>query len=176
MGFCRARSALATPYNEPPRSGFPRRAEWPQRHGSGVASPSGSGRDVPSHPFGGLGAEEAPRGSCAAEAPVLLRSNTYGREAAYSYFLARGLTRAMWPQRAQRSNSGLSDRMSRSEMSLLPQVLTMDPKSTIAEANIFNLFADDGFQAAVGAFLPTAWHRCPGSFVTEHGWCSCNGV
>ena len=84
---------------------------------------------------------------------------------------------------AQRSNSGLSDRMSRSEMVIIPrvlptpsQVLTMDPKSTIAEANIFNLFADDGFQAAVGAFLPTACHRCPGSFVAEHGWCSCNGV
>ena len=54
-------------------SGFLRCAEWPQRHGSGVASPSGSGRGVPSHPLGGLGAEEAPRGSwgsCAAEAPV----------------------------------------------------------------------------------------------------------
>ena len=52
--------------------------------------------------------------------------------------------------------------MSRSEMALLPhdlptasQVLTIDLKITIAEANIFNLLADDDFQAAAGAFLPT---------------------
>ena len=66
--------------------------------------------------------------------------------------------------------------MSRSEMVILPrvsptpsQVLTMDSKTTIAEANIFNFFAVDAFQAAAGAFLPTAWHRCPGSILAEHG-------
>ena len=73
--------------------------------------------------------------------------------------------------------------MSRSEMVIIPrvlptpsQVLTMDSKTTNAEANIFNFFAVDGLQAAVGAFLPTAWHRCSGSFIAEHGWYSCNGV
>ena len=74
------------------------------------------------------------------------------------------------------ANSGLSDRMSRSEMALLPhvlptpsQVLTMDSKSTRYEGKIFHLFADDGFQAALGALLPTAWHRCAGSILAEHG-------
>ena len=73
--------------------------------------------------------------------------------------------------------------MSRSEMALLPhvlptpsQVLTMDSKSTIAEDKIFNVFADDDFQAAEGALLPTMWHRCAGWFVADDGWCSCNGV
>ena len=89
----------------------------------------------------------------------------------------------MWHRGAQRSNSGLSDRMSRSEMVILPrvsptpsQVLTMDSKTTIAEANIFNFFAVDGLQAAVGAFLPAAWHRCAVAIAAELGWCSCNGI
>ena len=50
----------------------------------------------------------------------------------------------------------------REQMALLPhdlptasQVLTTDLKITIAEANISNLLADDDFQAAAGAFLPT---------------------
>ena len=88
----------------------------------------------------------------------------------------------MWPQRAQRSNSGLSDRMSRSEMAYLPrafptasQVMTTDKKSTIAEAKIFNFAADDHFQAARGSFLPTVWHCCAGWFVADAGWCYCNG-
>ena len=92
-----------------------------------------------------------------------------------------------WARRAaaaaQRSNPGLSDRMSRSEMALLPcvlptpsQVMTMDSKSTFAEVNIFNFIADDGFRAVAGAFLPTVWHRCAGFFVADVGWCCCNGV
>jgi hypothetical protein len=57
--------------------------------------------------------------------------------------------------------------MSRSEMALLPhdlptasQVLTIDLKITIAEANIFNLLAADDFQAAAGSSLPAAWLCC----------------
>ena len=73
--------------------------------------------------------------------------------------------------------------MSRSEMAHIPcvlltasQVLTTDMKITKSEANIFNFLADDAFQAAAGALLPMAWHRCPGSFVAECGvvllqWC-----
>ena len=67
--------------------------------------------------------------------------------------------------------------MSRSEMALLPhvlptpsQVLTMDSKSTRYEGKIFNLFADDGFQAALGALLPTAWHRCKCRISSDYGW------
>ena len=61
----------------------------------------------------------------------------------------------------------VSDRMSRSETALLPhalptasQVLTTDTKIFSSEAHVFNFLAADGFQAAAGAFLPTAWHRC----------------
>ena len=57
---------------------------------------------------------------------------------------------------------GLSDRMSRSEMALLlcvfptaSQVLTTDTKRICSKTNMFNLLADDDFQAAAGAFLPT---------------------
>ena len=73
--------------------------------------------------------------------------------------------------------------MSRSEMALLPhalptasQVLTTDLKNTIAEANIFNLLADDEFQAAAGAWLPTVRHRCAGWIVADVGRCSSNGI
>ena len=88
----------------------------------------------------------------------------------------------MWPQRAQRSNSGLSDRMSRSETALLPcvtptpsLVMTMDSKSTFTEVKNFNIIADDGFQAAAGAFHPTVRHRCQVGFVADDGWILCNG-
>ena len=83
----------------------------------------------------------------------------------------------------RRLNPGLSDRMSRSDMALIPhvspsaaKVLTTDTKSTVAEAKIFNFLADAEFQAAWGAFLPTAWHRCAGFFIADVGWCPCNGV
>ena len=66
--------------------------------------------------------------------------------------------------------------MSRSEMALLPhalptasQVLTTDLKITDAEAQVFNFLAADGFQAAAGAFLPTAWHRCRWWIFAERG-------
>jgi len=52
----------------------------------------------------------------------------------------------------------------------------MDPKSTIAEPKIFNFLAADGFPGSCGALLPTAWLHCPGIFIAEHGWCSCNGI
>ena len=59
------------------------------------------------------------------------------------------------------------ERMSRTEMALLTcvmctasQVLTTDSKSAIVEANIFNLFAVDGFQAVPTALVPTAWNHC----------------
>ena len=70
-----------------------------------------------------------------------------------------------------------SDRMSRSEIVLLPcvlptasQVMTMDPKSTIAEAKIFNFLAADGFPGSCGALLPTAWHRCKCRISSDYGW------
>ena len=66
--------------------------------------------------------------------------------------------------------------MSRSEMALLPhalptasQVLTTDLKITIAEANVFNFLAADGFQAAAGALPPTAWLRCSWWIFAERG-------
>ena len=83
----------------------------------------------------------------------------------------------MWHTGAQRSNSGLSDRMSRSEMALLPcvlltasQVLTTDTNITKSEGKIFNFLADDGFQAALGALLPTVWHRCKCRISSDYGW------
>ena len=84
---------------------------------------------------------------------------------------------------AQRSNSGLSDRMSRSEIVLLPcvlptasQVLTTDTKITKSEVKIFNFIADDGFQAAAGGLLPTVWHRCAGCFLADGGRSYCSGA
>ena len=89
----------------------------------------------------------------------------------------------MRPQGAQRSNSSLSDRMSRSEMALLPcvlltasQVLTTDTNITKSEGKIFNFLADDGFQAAAGGLLPTVWHRCAGCFLADGGRSYCSGA
>ena len=78
---------------------------------------------------------------------------------------------------ARCSNPGLSDRMSRSELALLPcltstasQVLTADTKITNAEANNFNFFDGADLQLAAGTLLLTAWHRCQDFHCADRGW------